>query len=103
MVYLEKLRRVVCFDQVSRTQHCITRLHSTDHLRVPKVYSNTTDFQVKFHFYDSGNSETEKKHVSALISCPIGIILYNPRRLLENVEELIPNLKWSICICNKVF
>lgn len=103
MIYLGRLRLGVCFDQVSRTQRCITRLHCTDQLRVPKVYSDSTVFLVKVHFYDSGNSEIEMKHVSALISCPIIIILYNPRRHLENVEELIPNLKWSICICNKVF
>lgn len=61
------------------------------------MYSDTTDFQVKFHFYDSGNPETEKRYVSALISCPISIILYIPRRHLENVEESIPVLKWSVC------
>lgn len=64
---------------------------------VPKVYSDRADFQVKFHFYDSGNPETEEKYLSALIPCPISIILHTPRRHLENVEELIPILKWSIC------
>lgn len=96
--YLGRLRRGVRIDQVFRTQRCSTELHSTDQLRVPKVYSRTTDFLVKFHFYNSGNPETEKRYISALISCPnISIILHIPRRHLENMEKLIPVLKWSIC------
>lgn len=96
--YLGRLRRGVRIDQVFRTQRCSTELHSTDQLRVPKVYSRTTDFQVKFHFYDSGNPETERRYIRALISCPIiSIILHIPRRHLENMEKLIPVLKWSIC------
>jgi len=90
MVYIGRLRRGVWFNQVSRTQHCSTELrstelHSTDLLRVAKVYSDTADFQVKFHFYDSDNAETEKRYVTTLISCPIRIIVYIPRRHLENM------------------